>query len=80
MAPFLRLERVVGDHFRFEREYRVGPGEKSVTKLSLKLAQNGQERCKARKQLSYGWRGDFVESSDLIFQDRRFQPLITCLR
>jgi hypothetical protein len=45
---------------------RVGLGEKSVTKLSLKVAQNWQKPSKSRKQkvaLSYDWQRDLVEFS-----------------
>jgi hypothetical protein len=45
---------------------RVGLGEKSVTKLSLKVAQNRQKGSKSRKQkvaLSCGWQRDLVEFS-----------------
>jgi hypothetical protein len=56
----------------------------TVTKLSLKLAQEEQKRSKRRKEklsLSYGWQRDLVEFSiryrigGFIFKDRRFQPL-----
>ena len=42
------------------------PNPSSVTKLSLRLAQNEQKRSKSRKQkiaLSYGWQRDLVEFS-----------------
>jgi hypothetical protein len=45
---------------------REGPKTATVTKLSLKLAQNEQKSSKSRKlkmALSYGWQRDLVEFS-----------------
>jgi hypothetical protein len=62
---------------------RVGLGEKSVTKLSLKLAQNGQERSKSenrnRRYLTAG-EGIYLnflsdsESTILFFKTAGFRP------
>jgi len=63
----ITTKRTFGLSERVTLKCATGQNEATVTKLSLKAAQNEQKRTKSRKlnvMLPYGWQRDLVEFSD----------------